>query len=370
MKNDQRGFAHLLMLLMLVGAISLACFIGWRVWHKQSASISDQVPGSSQGAGGKLSKLHVSGNHIVNKAGQEVRLRGVNFEDPFLLEHDRNKDGPLVDHFAQVESDYINVKKLGANVVRLTLYPGFYWLVGGDKYLSTYVDRMVNLADKNGLYVIISYHAIGRPGGWYESSPDTTIVAEYPAKIHYTDSDMAVAFWNKVASRYGQKNHVIFEMYNEPADETASFTWADWRPTGELLAATIRKHSDNLILGPGPKYTSDLSDVPKNPYSDSNIAYVAHIYPNTVPEGDQVAQWEALFGFLTKTYPVIVTEWGFHDGGKDPTTKGTLAGFGKPLIDYLDQKNLSWVATCIILLMTNRQCSKTTGSRSMNSGNL
>jgi hypothetical protein len=134
-------------------------------------------------------------------------------------------------------------------------------------------------------------------------------------------------------------------MYNEPADETADLTWKDWRPTGERLIATIRRHSGNMILGSGPKYSSDLSGVPENPYSDSNLVYVAHIYPNTVAEGDdQVPEWERLFGFLAKTYPVIVSEWGFHDGGKDETTRGTLKGFGKPFLDYLDKKKLHWIA--------------------------
>ena len=294
-----------------------------------------------------LSKLSVSGNRIVNEEGQEIRLRGVNFQDPFLQEKDDfdyNGDGMPDNHFANIDVDFARVKKLGANVVRLTIWPGYYRLVGGEKYLATYVDRMVDLAEENGLYAIISYQAIGRPGGWYSSDSDGTLW-QYPAKVLYTDTDMAVEFWNTVAARYGKRKHVLFEIYNEPADETSNFTWADWRPTGELLIATIRQHSDNIVLGPGLNYTNDLSAVPTNPYSDSNLVYVAHVYPNTVPKGeDQVSEWERLFGFLAKTYPVIVSEWGFHDGGKDETTSGTLKGFGRPLLDYLDQKNIPWVA--------------------------
>lgn len=303
---------------------------------------------SPTSAGATLLKLKVSGNRIVNEEGQEIRLRGVNFEDPFVLEKDDlNRDGVPDNHFSEIAVDFARVKKLGANVVRLPLYPGYYFLVG-KSYLTTYVDRMVDLAEENGLYVIISYHAIGRPGGWYESESDE-MLWNYPVRLYYTDSDMAVAFWNTVAAQYGKRKHVLFEIYNEPADNpddtTDDLTWTDWRPTGELLIATIRRHSDNIVLGSGPKYSGDLSDVPKNPYSDSNLVYVAHIYPGNVPKGDdQVAVWERLFGFLAKTYPVIVSEWGFHDGGKDETTSGTLKGFGRPLLDYLDKKNLHWVA--------------------------
>jgi hypothetical protein len=182
-------------------------------------------------AGATLSKLSVSGNRIVTEEGQEVRLRGVNFTDPFLLEKDdfdNDGDGVADNHFAEIAEDFARVKELGANVVRLAIYPGYYRLVGGERYLTTYVDRMVDLAEGNGLYLIIDYHAIGRPGGWYSSEDDATLF-DYPAKVMYTDTDMAVAFWDKVATRYGERNHVLFEIYNEPADETADFTWADGR---------------------------------------------------------------------------------------------------------------------------------------------
>ena len=296
-------------------------------------------------AGETLSKLRVSGNRIVTKEGQTIRLRGVNFGDPFLLEKDDfDRDGLPDHHFSEkIEEDFARVKALGANIVRLMVYPGYYRLVGGERYLTTYVDRMVNLAEENKLYIIIDYHVIGRPGGWYDSPSDATLW-EYPAKVHYTDSEMAVSFWNKVATRYSKKSHVLFEIYNEPADDTADFTWADWRPTGQLLIDTVRKHSDNIILGSGPKYSNDLSDVPKNPYNDTNLVYVAHVYPGNVPKGeDQVAQWERSFGFLASTYPVIVSEWGFSNGG-DETTNGTLEGYGRPLLDYLDPKNIHWTA--------------------------
>lgn len=295
-----------------------------------------------------LSKLIVSGNRIVTEDGQEIRLRGVNFQDPFVLEKDDlNGDGVPDNHFAEIAMDFAAVKTLGANVVRVTLYPGYYWLVGDERYLTTYVDRMIDLSEKNGLYIIISYHAIGRPGGYYDSESDK-MLWNYPVKLYYTDSDMAVAFWNKVTTRYGKRNHVLFEIYNEPVDQTASFTWDDWRPTGQLLIHTVRKHSDNVILGSGPEYSSNLSDVPKNPYSDSNLVYVVHVYPNTYTdivnkEVDQVSEWEKRFGFLAKTYPVIVSEWGFHNGG-DETTNGTLESYGKPLLDYLDKKKIHWVA--------------------------
>ena len=323
------------LILFTVGVlIAGGLFIATKTATTPSSSTTNTIP-----------KLHVLGNRIVTEDGQMIRLRGVVFGDPFLMEQDDfDRDGVPDHHFSKkTAEDFARVKSFGANVVRLMIYPGYYRLVGGDKYLTTYVDREVDIAEKNGLYIILDYHVIGRPGGWYDAPSDATL-SEYPAKVHYTDSTMAVAFWDKVATRYGQKKHVFFEIYNEPADDTTDFTWADWRPTGQLLINTVRKHSDNIILGSGPKYSNDLSDVPSNPYSGSNIVYVAHVYPGNVPKGeDQISAWEKSFGFLAKTYPIIITEWGFSNNG-DETTKGTLEGYGKPFLDYLDQKKIHWTA--------------------------
>lgn len=326
--------------LLFLGFVGL--MTGCSLEQLKAAAATPSTPTSLKTS---FSRLSVSGNHIVTEAGDPIKLRGVNFEDPLWLEKfDFSGDGSPDNRFREIAVDLARVKALGANIVRFPLYPGSYFSIGAEQYLSTYVDLMVDLAEENELYVSISYHVIGRSGGWYNNEADQGL-PDYPSRLHYTDADMAVQFWNTVAARYGKRKHVLFEIYNEPADETAAFTWADLRPTGQLLIDTVRKHSDNIILGPGPDYTSDLSAVPTNPYRDSNLVYVAHVYPATAWRGeDQVAEWERLFGFMADTYPVIVSEWGFQNGSTDETVNGTLAGFARPLIDYLDRKNIHWVA--------------------------
>lgn len=292
-----------------------------------------------------LSLLHVSGNTIVNEEGTEIRLRGVNVEDPFITNNqDIDNDGSIDPHFDEVAGDFARIQTLGANVVRLTLVPGIYRELG-ESYLTDYYDRMVDLASENNLYAIIEYHAIGKPGAWYPSQFDDTTMPEHPVQgLYYTDLDQARSFWETVAARYGGRTHVLFDIYNEPADEENDFTWADWRPYGEALIETIREHSNNLILGPGPYWTSDLSSVPDNPYSDDNLAYAVHMYPGSLNEGtEQSEEWENRFGFLTETYPVIVSEWGFEQGG-DETTNGTREEYGEALLNYLNEKDIHWLA--------------------------
>lgn len=290
-----------------------------------------------------LPKLKVSGNRIVITNGDAIRLRGVNFNDPFVLDKDDLDNNGVSDrHFDQLETDFERVKAMGANIVRMPIYPGFYFLVG-ESYLSTYTDPLVALAKKHQIYLVLSYHAIGSPSGYYDPDSDRMLAhLGYTAKLYYSDTDMAIRFWDTIAARYGKEDHVIFEIWNEPVDKTAPLTWSDWRPTGERLISTIRKHSDNLILGPGINYTTDLTGVPGNPYSDTNLAYVAHAYPSTHPSQSE-SEWETKFGFLSATYPVIITEWGFRKGG-DETSGGTIDAFGTPFANYIDKKGLHWIA--------------------------
>lgn len=144
---------------------------------------------------------------------------------------------------------------------------------------------------------------------------------EYPAKVHYSDTALAVRFWDAVAGRYGKRRHVLFEMYNESADQSAPFKWAEWRPTGETLIATIRRHSDNIILGPGVNYTGDLTEVPENPYSDRNLVY---------------------------------------------TERSRVSVFRLSTISI--ERGFTGLPSSIILRIRIRRCSNATGSRSTNSG--
>ncbi len=74
-----------------------------------------------------ISKLNVSGNLIVNEEGKPIRLRGVNFEDPFMLEKGARDTGVVDNHFSKIAEDFTRVKALGVNVVRLPVYPGYYF---------------------------------------------------------------------------------------------------------------------------------------------------------------------------------------------------------------------------------------------------
>ncbi|MBI3072861.1 MAG: hypothetical protein HYY84_12160 [Deltaproteobacteria bacterium] len=70
-----------------------------------------------------LSSLRVSGNRVLTEDGKAIRLRGVHFMDPFVLDvDDLNQDGIPDRHFDRIETDFMRVQALGANVVRVAFY--------------------------------------------------------------------------------------------------------------------------------------------------------------------------------------------------------------------------------------------------------
>jgi len=75
----------------------------------------------------------------------------------------------------------------------------------------------------------------------------------------------------------------------------------------ELYDAVRSVGAENLVIIGGLKFAFDLSGVPQYRIQGHNIVYATHPY-NT---GDkQPSTWDGAWGLLTKTDPVIVTEFG------------------------------------------------------------
>jgi endoglucanase len=150
----------------------------------------------------------------------------------------------------------------------------------------------------------------------------------------------SVLFWDQVADRYQDDGRVLFELYNEPHD----VTWQVWRNGGDsgdgftavgmqTLYDTVRATgAENIVIVGGLDYAYDLSGVPGTPLEGYNIAYATHPYDF---DNKQPADWEADWGFLTATHPVLVTEFGSFE---------CASPYSAALIDYAAQRNLSWTA--------------------------
>jgi len=263
-------------------------------------------------------QLRAEGNALLDAKGQTVILRGLMPTDPAVLARKGRFDRPFFDAMAGP----------GANVIRLPVHPE-RWERDPD-YLWRYLDPAVAWNGENGVYTIIDLHFIGDIG--------TDRGAQMP-DIRTPSTEFAAAFWQQVASYFKDTPHVIFEIFNEPAKLSAE----DWRTNAQALVDIIRATgAKQLIIVGGIDYSRDLSWVLDMPIRDDNIAYASHIYPAHSRHG-----WDRWFGAVSEKYPVVMTEWGWMESdpsGEQAYLVGSQTTYGEPLMEYLDQHGIGWVA--------------------------
>lgn len=264
-------------------------------------------------------RLSAEGNRLVGPNGETVFLRGVMPQGPAEL-HARNRFGRRL---------FDRIAATGANVVRIAVDPESY--AEDADYLWRYLDPIVSWAGENGMYVIIDLHYIGNIA---TGAGEEMIVLET-----MPPQNLSLAFWTQTAAYFKDAPHVIFEIFNEPANIRAD----DWRENAQILINAIRAQgAEQLIVAGGVEYSRDLSWVLENPLDDSNLAYAAHIYP-----GHTQALWDYWFGETAKRYPVLLTEWGFMEADGNPKHDyliGDAESYGEPLLAYADEHLVGWVA--------------------------
>jgi hypothetical protein len=196
------------------------------------------------------------------------------------------------------------------------------------------------------MYVIISYHVIGWPDGWYQPA--------YPGNPADTyDSSMSVAttFWAHMAQTYGSDSRIIFDLWNEPAHDSSDWVGANPNPYWpvlkgfyENLIQTVRTNgAQNIVLATGNRWASWLVGIKEFPLADANVVYAYHKY--SVNGSNTAAEWNKDTGGLIGVKPVIVSEWGYEDNDvTNPTWPGSQSSYGDPFTSWLDQNNLGNLA--------------------------
>ncbi len=159
---------------------------------------------------------------------------------------------------------------------------------------------------KRGIYIIVDYHS------------------------HFAWNEIAEAkeFFTAVVNKYGDKDNVIFEIFNEPDTEVPH----EWQPIKEY-ADELVKHirdlgSDNLIIVGTPSFCQVFGEIRTNQVEDpdNNLAYVMHFYSYSHFVGDE---WTGrnFTRALKQGLPFFVSEWGtsHFNGGRGEHT-GTYDG--------------------------------------------
>ncbi|MGC4093463.1 MAG: glycoside hydrolase family 5 protein [Polyangiaceae bacterium] len=239
--------------------------------------------------------------------------------------------------------DMLKIASWKSNAVRVGLNQS-YWLDSSKGALyQAYVDRAVKWALSLGMDVILDLH-------WLTS-------AQTPS----TDA-LSVTFWGQVAQKYKNDGRVMFELFNEPHDISA----AQWKSDMQGLYTAVRNAgANNLVLVGGLDWAYNLAQVlPGNALSGSNIAYVAHPYSF---KGTTPSAWDAAFGNLTATYPVVSTEF----GQANTSTGAALTcdpNVYSSMLSYFASKGMGWTAWAWYVDRTVASPSETCGFPQLISG--
>lgn len=268
----------------------------------------------------KHGALKVSGNKIVDKDNNAVKLRGMSFYWAGLGE-------------VGLGDPYYNDAVVGwlahdfkASVVRAAIPATKNDGVGMDNeyrgVTSGYADgdsalmvrktiAVVEACIKRGMYVIIDWHTHNKSGDG----------RSYSAK--------GAEFLGNMAKKYGQYPNVLFEPFNEPVESNSSVA----NYVNPIITA-IRQSSQNIIIVGSDGWSSQPNGVNVN---GTNIAYSYHFYANTHSKGAKSGDVDAA---LNNNKAVFVTEFGTTSAnGKT----GHNPGASDEWITYLEGKNVSWV---------------------------
>ena len=290
--------------------------------------------------------LVVSGNRLLDSAGGQVQLRGVNravFESACTWD-------PAYATLADGPTDEASVNAMVAwkmNTVRVALntqcWLGINGLPRGGSaaaYQQAVKNYVALLRSKN-LFVVLEVHYTA-PGAYPSSGP-----------IDYMpDADHTPAFWAQVADAFKTDAGILFDPINEvalagyaPAGLAQAALWPCWRDgcvlnsihggtfqaAGmQLLVNTIRAAgaSQPILLG-GLGYTADASGLLAHLPADPRNALIAslHVYNFTQDTASFDARFASEYLPVAQKMPLVIGELGeikCDDAGGAPFTHHVL----------------------------------------------
>ncbi|MDR2592407.1 MAG: cellulase family glycosylhydrolase [Chitinispirillales bacterium] len=269
-------------------------------------------------------RLSVKGNRIVDRDGNPVQLRGMSF---------------FWDCWAggYYNSGAVNTlaNDWKVSVVRAAFSaPNVQNCSGGD---INKTKAVINAAKAAGIYAIADYHSHNA----------------------HNEVTQATAFFQEIARTYKDDPNIIYEIYNEPADNV---TWSQIKTYATTMYGVIRAIDPNGIILVGTELMSKRVDnAAANPVEGTNIAYVAHYYAAQEGHGDEIRTM--IRGALNRNKAVFITEFGTceADGNGRVDTVASNTWF-----NFLDQAQIGWANWSVN--DKGEAASALTGSPSQNGG--
>jgi endoglucanase len=172
------------------------------------------------------------------------------------------------------------------------------------------IKAVVDGAIKSGIYVIIDWHS------------------------HNINLAEAKTFFDQMAAEYGKYPNVIYELFNEPDQES----WEDVKNYATEVIKVIRNQDpDNIILVGNPHWDQDIHLVADAPLIGfNNIMYTVHFYAAT---HKQELRDRCNYA-LNKGIPIFISE----SAGMEATGDGALNELEwQKWIGWAEQNKISWI---------------------------
>lgn len=265
----------------------------------------------------ELSSLRTFNNNVYDANCNIVVLRGVWFGD--------GPKGKYEEHYSEATIARL-ANEWNINFLRIPIHPGV-WKVETD-YLERFVDDLVELAGKYGIYVVVGWHAEGN------ALTGETLAA-------YRDPDLALAkeALNIISNRYADKEWVLYQSFNEPF----FITWDEWLlPSTELVDIIQANAPKAIVVVSGTNHARDLYGIRQKPIERNNLIYEVHAYP--VGGNPNGVPWEDTVSYLAKHVPVIIGEWGFDESAGEAHLEGNISNYGIPIMNFANELELGWSA--------------------------
>lgn len=250
---------------------------------------------------GRHGRLQVVGTQLVDQQGEKIALRGVSFGWHSLWPRFYNE--AAVGWLAQ---------DFHCNVVRaaMGIEVGERNYKQDPAFSKAKVKAVVDGAIKAGIYVIIDWHS------------------------HNINLAEAKQFFGEVSKTYAKTPNVIYEVFNEPDQES----WPEVKAYAEEIVKVIRANDpNNVILVGCPHWDQDINLPAADPIrGQKNLMYTMHFYAAT--HGPWLR--DRTDAALASGLPVFISESaGMEASGDGPLNPVAWQAY----IDWMEAKGLSWI---------------------------
>jgi endoglucanase len=245
-------------------------------------------------------KLHVEGTKLKDAQGNEVVLRGMSFGWHNFWPRFYNAGAVKWLH-----GDW------GVTVVRAAMGvepKGGY--LDNPQWSKEKIEAVVDAAIKEGIYVIIDWHS------------------------HHIRQGEAKTFFKEMAGKYGKYPNIIYEIFNEPVDDS----WEQVKAySTEIISAIRSEDKDNVILVGCPHWDQDINLPAGDPITGfDNLMYTLHFYAATHKQDLRQRAGDA----LKKGLPIFISE----SAGMEASGNGKIdMAEWQKWIGWAEENKISWI---------------------------